>query len=204
MYKIQSELLGAFFLTVVIGLTSNFLAIGLILVALIYLGSGFSGSHYNPAVTIGAWISEEISTKQCIRYIFAQFIGAVLGSLLVWWIAETTFAPEPARSTSVIEFAVLEVLFSLLFVLVFLVMMFPEKKRKNPVYGIVIGLTLTACYMIADPITGTGLNPAISAAYILLDTINHGYSYYNTAVYILAPLVGGVGAAAIFRKMNPL
>lgn len=201
MYKFHSEVIGVFFLTLAVGLSTNFLAIGFILAALIYVGSDYSGSHYNPAVSLAVWISEEISTNQFIKYLAAQFLGAVLGTLFVWWLAGTTFASQPSQSTGMAEFIAVEIFFSLLFVLVFLFMMYPNRKRKNPVYGLVIGLVFAACYIVTDPISGAGLNPALSAGFILMDTINHGYSYYNTAIYLLAPLIGGLGAAFLYKKL---
>jgi glycerol uptake facilitator-like aquaporin len=201
MSKFYSEFIGVFFLIVAIGLTANVIAVGIILAALVYFASDLSGGHFNPAISIAAWIADEINTKQFIRYISAQCLGALLGSFLVWWLSGTTYSIQPDQSTSTVAFITVEFLFTLLFVLVFLFMMYPVRKRRNPAYGLVVGFTFAACLVITDPITGTGLNPVLSAAFIFTDFINHGYSYYYLLVYILSPLLGGLGAVYIYKKL---
>ena len=46
------ELIGTFFLVLVIGLTGDPIAIGVILMVMVYMGGHISGAHYNPAVSI--------------------------------------------------------------------------------------------------------------------------------------------------------
>ena len=60
MQKVVVELIGTFFLVLVIGLTVVApgagplapLAIGAMLMAMVYAGVPISGAHYNPAVTV--------------------------------------------------------------------------------------------------------------------------------------------------------
>jgi aquaporin Z len=54
------ELLGAFFLVLVIALTGDPFAIGVILMVMVYAGGHISGAHYNPAVTFGLWLRGKI------------------------------------------------------------------------------------------------------------------------------------------------
>lgn len=204
MAKFYSELIGVFFLTITIGLTASPIATGLILAALIYFAQDISGSHFNPAISLAAWIGDEISTKQLIRYLFAQFSGAIVGAFFVWWLMGSTHTNQPNQSTSTFEFIAVEFTFTMLFVLIFLYMMYPIRKRRNPVFGLVIGLTFAGCYIITEPISGTGLNPVTATAFIISDTLNNGYSYYFLPTYILAPLLGGLGAIFIYKKMITL
>ena len=51
-----------------------------------------SGAHLNPAVTIGFAIAGKFAWNQVLTYIFAQLIGAMIGSFLVWFFHKDHFA----------------------------------------------------------------------------------------------------------------
>ncbi len=54
------------------------LAAGLALGLMVYAIGHISGSHINPAITIGLWSLKKIGTKDAIFYVIAQFIGAII------------------------------------------------------------------------------------------------------------------------------
>src|SRR5580700_522695 len=77
------EFIGTFFLVYVIGCVSlqehvllGPLAIGASLMVMIFAGGHISGGHYNPAVTLGAWIRGACSTVE------AGFLGAAVAAVL--------------------------------------------------------------------------------------------------------------------------
>lgn len=199
MEKFAAEGVGTFFLVVVIGVTTDPIAIGLLLTALIYIFIHVSDSHFNPAVSLAAWIGERIETSELAVYISGQFFGAILGGAFVWWISKLTYGPSPDQATLPYEFILVEALFSFLFILLFLCMIYPVRRRKNPLFGAIIGLGLTGCYMATVQITGTGLNPAMSTGFIFFDYINNGSSYQHLPVYLLAPGIGAIAAAYAHR-----
>ncbi|TVR29942.1 MAG: hypothetical protein EA390_09055 [Balneolaceae bacterium] len=201
MLKFSAELFGTLFLTLAVGLSGNPVAAGLILAALIYLFSDISGSHFNPAISLAAWVSGKISLDQLLLHLAAQLTGAVFGAFLVWQLSGITHVASPSPSTGTYEFIVVEFLFSFLFVLIFLFMVYPGEKRRNPIFGLMIGLTFYGSYIIAEPISGTGLNPAFTSAFVLADFLNNGFSYYYLPIYILAPLLGGLVASFVYKKM---
>ena len=49
-----------------------------------------SGGHVNPAVTVGLLVGGYITFLKAILYIVAQLIGAVLASLLLLYVTNTT------------------------------------------------------------------------------------------------------------------
>lgn len=195
MGKFVAEGAGTFFLAAVIGITTDPIAIGLILTALIYIVISKSDSHFNPAISLAAWIGGRIDTSELGIYISGQLFGAIAGGAFVWWISKLTYGPAPDQATLPYEFALVEVLFSFLFILLFLCMIYPARRRRNPLFGAIVGIGLAGCYLITAPITGTGLNPAMSSGFILFDYINNGSSYQHLPVYLLAPGVGAIAAA---------
>jgi aquaporin Z len=88
--KCVVEFIGTFFLVFVIGCVSSQahvllapLAIGATLMVMIFAGGHISGAHYNPAVTLGVWISGACNGLEAAFYMVAQLIGAVAASIAV-------------------------------------------------------------------------------------------------------------------------
>jgi aquaporin Z len=80
MKKYLVEFIGTMFLVLTIGLTvANAgsmapLAIGAILMVMIYAGGHISGAHYNPAVSLGLWMAGKLPRREMITYWISQFI----------------------------------------------------------------------------------------------------------------------------------
>ena len=56
------------------------LAFGFVMVALVYTIGPLSGSHVNPAVTLGVLLSGKISVVGAVAYWIAQFVGATVAA----------------------------------------------------------------------------------------------------------------------------
>ena len=73
-----AEYIGTFFFILVIFASGgNALAIGAALAAVIYLVSGHSGAHVNPAVSIAMHMNGSLKQGKLLYYIFAQVLGAL-------------------------------------------------------------------------------------------------------------------------------
>ena len=83
MKKYIVEFLGTLFLMFIILYTGNYLAIGIALAIIVFLGSSISGGMYNPAVTLALLAAKKISTNDVIPYIIAQIAGAIIAVYLV-------------------------------------------------------------------------------------------------------------------------
>ena len=59
------------------------LTFGLVVMAVIYAIGDVSGAHINPAVTLGFWASGRFPVGRVLPYVVAQFVGALLASLLL-------------------------------------------------------------------------------------------------------------------------
>ena len=190
------------------------------------IAAPFSGAHINPAVTIGLAVAGKFEAAKIPMYILAQFIGAFLGAMAVYFfykphykitedegLKRATFSTEPAiRHTG-------SNLFSELmgtFVLVFTVLYFaaPELRlidQEIETFGLgsigalpvallvwVIGLSLGGT-------TGYAINPARDLgpriAHQLLPfkgTSDWSYSW----IPVVGPIIGAVLAAGLFLLLN--
>ena len=95
MNRYVTELIGAFFLTLTAALTGNPLAIGGVLMVLVYMGGHVSGGHYNPAVSLGVMIRGKLPSKDLLPYVIFQIIGGFLAGLVYFLFMEKTTAPAP-------------------------------------------------------------------------------------------------------------
>src|SRR6267154_2561608 len=91
MRKYIAEFIGTFFLVLTIGCSviGNGagplapLAIGSALMVMIFAGGYISGGHFNPAVTLGAWLRGKCETKDVAPYMIFQVMGAMLAAVAV-------------------------------------------------------------------------------------------------------------------------
>ena len=87
MRKLLMEFIGTMFLVLAIAFTGNPLAIGIMLMVMIYMGGHVSGAHYNPAVSIAIWMRGKMEAKELPGYIAAQIAGAFTASFIYYLIA---------------------------------------------------------------------------------------------------------------------
>src|SRR5271169_1263380 len=78
------------------GVVGTALAFGLTLMALAYVLGPVSGCHVNPAVTMGAVVAKRITAKEAVGYWVAQFVGGIVGALVLW----AMFKQSPMYHTS--------------------------------------------------------------------------------------------------------
>lgn len=78
-----AELLGTFVFISVVLLQGTALAIGITLIAVIFLIGKVSGGHVNPAISFIMWLKNDISSAKLVAFIVAQLIGGYLA--LLWY-----------------------------------------------------------------------------------------------------------------------
>ncbi|MGM0459218.1 MAG: aquaporin [Bacteroidota bacterium] len=200
MFKIIAEGIGTLFLVLAIGLSADPVVAGLIYILLLYICYPAWDAHLNPAVSIGAWTSGRDGTGILINRLLGQFIGAGAGGWLTFYITGIPVIPGPSSSTGVVEFIFLELAFSALFVLLFLVMIYPKNEKRNGLFGLVIGAGFAGCLIVVEPISGLGLHPAFNTAFTLIDYLQGGSSYVHLPVYLFGPLVAAIVAGLVHRK----
>src|SRR6202030_2494618 len=85
--KYSAEAIGTCFLVFTVGAAvrsgTQFapLAIGAVLMVMVYAGGHISGGHYNPAVTIAALVRGRIGAGDAIGYWMAQLVAGLLAAV---------------------------------------------------------------------------------------------------------------------------
>ena len=77
MKKLLAEFLGTMFFLYVILATGDAVAIGLALMAAIFIVGAYSGGHFNPAVSVMLAASGKLSMKDLAPYVVAQIAGGL-------------------------------------------------------------------------------------------------------------------------------
>jgi MIP family channel proteins len=176
------------------------LAYGIMVTALGHI----SGGHFNPAVTIGFWVTRRIGTFHAIAYWIAQLLGAVSAAyLLKVIIPETGWAspaslgtPGLARDFTRTHGMALEAVATFFLVLVFFATAVDTKGAFNKIAGFAIGLTITMGILFAGPFTGAAMNPARAFGPAL--ALPH---WQDQGVYWVGPLIGGVVAGFLYDRL---
>jgi len=200
MQKYVMELVGTFFLTVAVTLTGNPIAVGLMLVGLMYIGAHVSGGHYNPAVSVAAYVREKIDLSEMFWYMFVQVIGALLGLWLFALITNDVYQPDTAPGISVWVAVLIEGFLTIVYCLVWLTVLTTDRFKSTMVYGFATGLTLLAIVTI-----GGLFNPAIAFATMIVamgKMAGMFASGNNLFIYVISPLIGGVLASWFVRYLN--
>ena len=195
-----TEFIGTFFLVLTIGLTGDPLAIGVMLMAIIYMGGHISGAHYNPAVSIAMIYRGLLTTKEAIKYILSQLAGAFLAALAVNWLIGDVMQVAPSNTASVMQILAVEAIFTFALMLVILNVATHPKTAGNSYYGLAIGFTIMAAAFAGGGISGGVYNPAVGTGPILVDVIlGDGKTLANLWYYFVGPIFGAMAATCVYE-----
>ncbi len=180
----------------------------------VYAVGRISGAHLNPAVTLGLAMAGKFAWVDVPGYIFAQFIGAFLGALLVWLAYLPHWAVTEDRSLKLAVFSTAPAIrhypANLLteiigtFVLVFGVMAISANAApaQSGLAPLLVGFLVWAIGLSLGAPTGYAINPARDLAprlaHALLPIAGKGDSDWGYSwVPVVGPVAGGlIGAVA--------
>ncbi|MDD4932729.1 MAG: aquaporin [Methylacidiphilaceae bacterium] len=205
MRKYAGELIGTFFLMFTVGCCVIAappgviapLAIGAALMVMVFAGGHLSGGHYNPAVTLGAWLRGRCSMPDVFPYWVAQSIGAILASIAAQAIKGNS--PVARMAISAGPAFVAEFLFTFALVYVVLNTATAKATAGNSFYGLAIGITVMVGAFAVGSVSGGAFNPAVAIGLGWIGLI----TWPSVALYWIAELLGGACAAWIFLSLNP-
>lgn len=162
----------------------------------VYCFGKVSLAHFNPAVTIGYYITGHITKIQIAVYFAAEIIGALLGSLFVMSFIGTEAnlgANAPNFDFSMSLIFPVEVLASALLMAVIFTVVYTKGLRGFS--GIAIGGIVGLDIFFLAFISGASMNPARALAPALFSGV-----FENLWLYWTAPYVGTVITAFLFRN----
>lgn len=190
MKKYVAELLGTFALALAVGLslTGKFpvptpVIAGLTLGICVYTLGAISGTHINPAITIGLLAIGKISIKDAAAYLVAQFAGAGLAYLATGLILGSHPPVSAVDSLPVFGAEALGT-----FWLAVGVGSVVLGKAPAAAAGLTIGGSLLLGISFAAPISNGVLNPAVAL----------GIGSFSL-MYVLGPIVGAAVAMLLYK-----
>jgi aquaporin Z len=183
-------------------------AFGLTVLAMVYAIGPISGCHINPAVSIAMLVAGKMKGKDCLMYIIAQCLGAIVGAGILLAIAngasgydlatsglgENGYGAHYGAHFSLASCFLAEVMLTA----IFLIVIFGSTSKAAPkgFAGLSIGLSLVFIHLVGIPITGTSVNPARSlgpAIFVRGDAISHVW------LFLVAPVLGAIVAALVWK-----
>ncbi|CAM8647216.1 GlpF Glycerol uptake facilitator and related permeases (Major Intrinsic Protein Family) [Acidimicrobiia bacterium] len=195
-----------------IGLVGVSLAFGLTVLTMAYAVGHISGGHFNPAVTIGLWVSKRFPAKDVLPYVIVQVIGAILAALVIWAIASgragfdlktdglaaNGYGEHSPDGFNLAAALLTEVVMTAGFL--FVILGATAKKAVGAAAPVAIGLALTLIHLISIPVTNTSVNPARSTGPAV---VQGGWAVGQLWMFWVAPIVGAVIAGLAWRFMSP-
>ncbi len=186
----------------------------------VVVATPYSGAHLNPAVTVGLAAAGRFAWELVPEYVLAQFIGAMLGALIIWIMYRDHFGETEDKEIKRAVFCtapsirnIPSNLFSEIvgtFVLVFTVLYFTDAGMGEP--ETVIGLGSIGALPVAFLVwsiglslggtTGYAINPARDLGPRIMHALlpirakgqsDWGYSW----IPVIGPILGGVLAALL-------
>lgn len=205
MNKYLVEFIGTFFFVATIGFTvlepgagaMAPIAIGSVLMVMVYAGGHVSGAHYNPAVTLAVWMRGRCPMEDVIPYMVAQVLGTGAAAAVVLFVKSNPVvrAADPDIPRALLA----EFLFTFALCFVILNVATSRKTSGNSYFGLAIGFTVLAGAYAVGGVSGGAFNPAVALGITMLGLSRVGHIW----VFLVGNFAGGALAAVAFRVINP-
>ncbi|XP_046669592.1 aquaporin AQPcic-like [Homalodisca vitripennis] len=181
------------------------LTVGTTIATVVTIFAPVSGSHVNPAITLGFLIVGRISALKALLYFPAQILGVIIGTLIYEVSTPDNVQGDNLCSNGINEAAgvtveeALMVEVVLTFILMYLILTISDKNvHPHPgSLGITVcGLYATSAFLMGLRYSGVALNPARSIGLAILEHI----VWDSIWVYWVGPMLGAALAGIIYRN----
>ena len=204
--KLVVEFIGTFFLVFTVctatspktgadGLAP--LAIGAVLMVMVFAGGHISGGHYNPAISTAVLIRGKLAQPEWVPYMavqmFAGLIAALVARIVLGGGGHTAVMPGVGKQF------IAEFLFTFALCYVVLNVATAQGTEGNSFYGLAIGFTVAAGAFAVGGISGGAFNPAVAFGAMVFGILKWSHIW----IYLIANLAGGAAAAYTFLYVQP-
>jgi len=205
MRKYIAEFIGTFFLVLTVGCTVipgaagviPAIAIGAVLMVMIFAGGHISGGHFNPAVTFAIFIRGRLELKDVIPYWLAQIAAGIVAAFVATFLVGKN--GTPMEITNIPAVFVAEFLFTFALGYVVLNCATAKGTLDNSFYGLAIGFTVLAGIFAVGAISGGAFNPAVAIGAGVMKLLRIS----DIWIHIVAELAAGLVAGLTFKFLNP-
>jgi aquaporin Z len=202
--KLVVEFVGMFLFVFTVGMATNEagagalapLAIGSILMVMVFAGGHVSGGHFNPAVSTAVFLRGRMAANEFGAYVATQFVAAVLAGFVVRYVGGREVNAVVASSGKML---IAEFLFTFALAWVVLHVATSRGTDGNSFYGLAIGFTVVAGAFAVGGTSGGAFNPAIAVGAMVTGL----FEWSNIWIYFIADFLGAVAAAAVFLHVLP-
>ena len=222
-----TELIGTFMIVLTASLTSGSpatqpLAIGSMVLAMVYMGDHVCGADYNPAITLGALLRFGTPMKRWWTVgitMAAQFVGAIGAALAAYGIDGRVNLPNPGSTAAcegLLGALLYETLWTALLVYVALAVMTPNTEDLPPeeermeraghsrsYHGLAVGFIVAGgIYGGNGACSGGVFNPALGSAIVLVQSVILKGDGSFVWVYFVGPMLGACIGAGLFSLLH--
>jgi aquaporin Z len=201
--KLGVEFVGTFFLVFTVGMAVATagdlapLAIGGVLMVMVFAGGHVSGGHYNPAVSLAVLTRGKMTSDEFVPYVVVQVAAALLAGLVVIILGYDPDATADVAGAG--KMLIVEFLFTFALAYVVLNVATARGTENNSFYGLAIGATVGVGAFTVGAVSGGAFNPAVAVGAMVAGILSWG----DIWVYLLANFAGGAAAAATFLWTQP-
>ena len=202
--KLTVEFIGMFIFMFTVGMATNRLgagllaplAIGSILMVMVFAGGHVSGGHFNPAVSTAVYLRGRMAANEYVAYVITQVVAVVLAGLLVRYDGGHEAHAAVASSPKML---IAEFIFTFALAWVVLHVATARGTEGNSFYGLAIGFTVVAGALAVGGTSGAAFNPAIAVGAMVTGLLE----WSNIWIYLVADFLGAAAAAYAFLFVLP-
>ena len=155
-----------------------------------------SGGHFNPAVTLAAWLRGKCPVSDLAPYWIAQLGAGLVAAVLVNYLMGGHPGAPALHGT--VPSLIVEFLFTFALAWVVLNVATAKGTAGTSFYGLAIGMTVMTGAVAVGGVSGGAFNPAVGLGVFTMGL----ESARQLGIYLVSDLAGGLAAALAYKAVN--